>query len=518
MIDTIVLRVHDLKYHSDLVNFVNINFKGTSKNTLEIDREEAEEVRKYTRDDKLMIDYFRNTKTGTHLVRYKSQEKLNNSGHYYFNAFENRDRDFIEFNFSIPKYVYGTNVYMYTENPWEKNYAHYKNRYLEYNFEIAYDRLLDFLSYFFESEFGPDVRIHPGLVEINRIDFCYNQVFRDKKSALEYLKYQKEIVRKGTRDGSNSSRDWDTSLMYVTGRYSLKIYHKGSEFQKNDHKELKKVNSLYNKVLFQIDELQAFADRILRYEITFRNSQLSYIYNNQIFRRRCTIHINEYKVYKAVESINLKNDKIAGKISKIELESSKEKYLEKNPYLSIDKDSRNTHKRISKLLNRQRLFMIKITKEASQFNNTSGTYPHFISEAKFSKILFMKCAKFFIDFVKEYQVDELPSVSAVKHKIELYNEMHYHRLPVNEMLKFYTILMKSSFPEIKKSGLYSKASFYRYKSRFKKIGVTEQNLIPFASINVSADLMEYHNTLITNPKLRPLQSCQPSMINKNKFH
>ncbi|MHA1973116.1 MAG: phage/plasmid replication domain-containing protein [Candidatus Hodarchaeales archaeon] len=504
MIDTIVIRVHDLRRHCELVKFVNMNFNGTSKNTLSVDKEDADEIRKLTLgDEKLMIDYFRNSKTGTHLVRYKSQERLNNSGHYYFHAFENRDRDFLEFNFSVPKYFYGTNVYMFTENYWNKNYTYHNNRDLKYNFNIAFDRLIGFIRHFFLSEFADDKIIDLKYVEINRIDLCYNQVFKSPKAALEYLKYQKGIVRKNTRKNSDSFRDYETSLMYKTDRYSLKVYHKGAEFEKNDAKELQRINSLQSKNKFNVEKLQSFADRILRYEITFRHSMLSYLFNHNIFRMACPTHRVLYKIYKKVESINQKNERIIQISKTYKTTSGREKYLARTPFHTIKREDLKIHSRVSKLLSRNRRFMLAIDKETRLFNSATISCSIFIKEALFSKLLFKYCAEFFLDFVSEYQVEELPSQSAVEYKIDRYNESHYHKLPKQEMLKFYTILMNSSFHDIKKSGLYSKSTFYRYKSRFEKIGVTERSLITFDFIHVKADLSEYHMALQYEPNLRP---------------
>ena len=89
------MRVHDLKKHDTLVQYINHNFKGTSKNTAYLTDEESEGIKNSPAiDGKNYIDYFWNSKTGTHLVRYRSQEKLNNSGHYYFHVFENVDKIF----------------------------------------------------------------------------------------------------------------------------------------------------------------------------------------------------------------------------------------------------------------------------------------------------------------------------------------------------------------------------------------------------------------------------------------
>jgi hypothetical protein len=501
MVDTIVLRIHDLKKHKDMVKFVNLNFKGTSKNTLQIDKGEYENLSKSPlADEKFMIDYFRNDKSGVHLVRYKSQEKLNNSGHYYFHAFENRDRNFMEFNFSIPKYKYGTNVLMFVEHYWDKNFKYYDCQSLDYNLKKSYNDLLRFISLFFRIEFV-DCPIDYTCVEINRIDFCYNQLFDSKKHALEYLDYQKQIRRKNSRVDSNSFREYETSLMYATKRYSLKVYHKGTEYTKHDRKEHLKINKEKGKEVFNIDGLQNFSDKILRYEVTFRDTMLSYLYNHNLFRKSCPIHSANYKLYKAVEQAMLKNDRIASKNGTFTDPVKKNQFIKNNPYITISKESNLIYKRMSKLLNRNREFLLKTTAQIEEFNSKTVGSSSFEPRVLFSKELFYVCAKFFKSFINEFQIKEKPSECAVRDRIDEYNSKNYHKIPKNEMVKFYVLLQKYSFEEIKKKGLYSNATFFRYKNRFEKIGVTKNNIMISDFIHAKTDLSQYHTQIMFNKSL-----------------
>lgn len=501
MIDTIVLRIHDLRRHANLVKFVNQNFNGTSKNTIYLDKEETDVIRNSeTIDVKSYIDYFRNEKNGTHLVRFKSQEKLNSSGHYYFHAFENIDRDYLEFNLSIPKYKFGTNIYMFCEHSWNKNFQFHNNISLDYNLKITYDLLSRFLHNFFEREFPFDNIIDFSCVEINRIDISFNQVFHDKVFALEYLEYQKKLRKKNLRSDSNSFRAYETSLMYANKRYSLKIYHKGTEYQKHDKKEHMKINKNMGKAYFDIEGLQQFADKILRYEITLRDTQLSYLYNRNVFRKNCSIHKAQYKIYKKVESAKQKNDHISKKTGSFKIEFLKKRYIEKNPYVIIEKNDSIIHKKLSKLFNRNRRFMMKVSQTVTDFNTKSSSM-QFEPRAFFSRDLFLECAKFFKSFIKDFQVKEKPSECTVIDKIDDYNFKHAIKLPKTEMLKFYALLQTFSFEEIMKKGLYSRATFYRYKKRFEQIGITQNNVMMKDLISVPADLSRYHHHMIFNRKL-----------------
>lgn len=502
MVDTIVLRVHDLRRHSDLVGIVNTNFKGTSKNTAYLTEEEADVIRNSpVIDGKTYIDYFHNPKSGTHLVRFKSQEKMNCSGHYYFHVLENIDKDYLEFNFSIPKYYYGTNVMMYVPHIRNKSFNYQYHSSLHHNLEEAYGRLLSFIRYFFKREFPYENIVDFSLVEVNRIDLCFNQVFDDKRSALEYLEYQKMIRKKNLKATSNSYQGFETSFMYYSKRYSIKIYHKGAEYTKHDRKENERINKEKNGEYFNIDALQAFADRILRYEVTFRDSMLSYLFNHRVFRKSCPIHKKKYEIFKKVESIQLKNEQIAKRTaSNFMFDSARKDFIENNRYVQINKEEQDIHKKMSKILNRKRQFFLKTNAQIEEYN-THTIRAYFDPRALFSKQLFQECTNFFLSFIKEFQVKDKPSEAVVKSLIDKYNQSNYHRLPKNEMMKFYIMLQNFTFDEILKKGVYSRATFYRYKNRFAKIGITQNNIMLVDKVNAPLDLMSYHTELIYGNKL-----------------
>lgn len=100
-------------------------------------------------------------------------------------------------------------------------------------------------------------------------------------------------------------------------------------------------------------------------------------------------------------------------------------------------------------------------------------------------------------FIKEFQVTEKPSISAVSERIDHYNDTHFHKLPRNEMMKFYELFQNNTFEDIRKKGLYSKATYYRYLKRFNEIGVTKNSVMDLDLIYARADLRNYH-TLIFN--------------------
>lgn len=501
MIDTIVLRIHDLHYHKELADYLNKEHEGYSRETGEITKEDYDSFMNI-RDKNLHMEILKLHKKGQFLIRHKSQKLLNNSGHYFLNVFINYERDFLEFNFSIPKYYYGTNVFMYVPHFSDKSFAFHNNQSLQYSLDQAYDRLIRFLKYFMDSELSYIHEIDYTKVEINRIDLCYNQVFNSERDALKYLEYQKEIRRKHSRKDSNSFREYETSLMYITARYSLKVYHKGAEYLKHDLKENCLINKERKEEYFNIDGLQAFASKILRYEITIRSKYLSYLFKQKVFRKNCPYHKANYKIYKSVEMQLKKNESIFLHLSRLKSEKTKENYLKLNPIIKISTENKAIYRNMERLLDRQSEFMLQVSKEVDMFNKTTVKSSHYESRALFSKELFKACTKVFLDFVNEFQVIEKPNRAKVAEIIDEYNQRIGNKLPKNEMLKFYSLLENGSFDKIRKENIYSKSTFFRYVSRFKKIGITQQNIVPEGIKIVSkVDLVNYYSHIMYSKPL-----------------
>src|SRR5262249_16907202 len=158
------------------------------------------------------------------------------------------------------------------------------------------DKLETFLKTFFKTEFL-FCPVDWKDVEVNRIDVCFNQMFPTRKEALKYLEYQKRLKKKYARDEAGVLREYATSLMYVTKRYSAKIYHKGSEYEKNDQKEHLKINQEKGREYFNTSEYQGLSDRMLRYELTIRNTMLNYLHKRYLFRTKCPYFRANLKEY-----------------------------------------------------------------------------------------------------------------------------------------------------------------------------------------------------------------------------
>ena len=179
----------------------------------------------------------------------------------HFRVFEER----VDLEFSIPKFIYGTNVIQLVQ--------HYKR------IHTPYEILVKSLKKIFEETFF-GVPVHWGAVELIRWDVCFNQVFKSREESIKALKYIK-LKHQSKGDKLN----YEFGLIQLTKTNYLKIYHKGEEFAKHDKQKY--------KGLF-VDELENIAHRILRYEKKYTRTNISYTYNTQ-FKPLNHSDFEEYK-------------------------------------------------------------------------------------------------------------------------------------------------------------------------------------------------------------------------------
>ena len=293
--------------------------------------------------------------------------------------------------------------------------------------------------------------------------------------------------------------------MYITKRYSAKIYHKGSEYLKNDLKEHRKINKERGHQYFKTDQYKALADRILRYELTLRTDMLNYLHKRRLFRKNCSFFQMYYKEYQRVENVKQKNDRIAKKLATIP-DEEKEAYKKVHPYERITKDSKGVHKYVTKLITQRTFFTLAVGEGEKLYNKQTVNYD--CKAALFSKGLLRLCHEKLMQFVDDFQIKELPDEERVRSLIRFYNIEHRKPLPTDEMVWFYQKLKEiGSFKETVKILGLSRASKFRYRDRFKKIGITENCLIPLTDEGMpkaKVDFSAYHYEMTYNPHfLRP---------------
>lgn len=258
----------------------------------------------------------------------------------------NENGSFIDFEFSIPKYLFGHNLAEFVpqgdsrlknEKPVSLLTLKGQKKHLFKRLDFVIDRFLWDLAV----TFGMEERPNKNYVEIRRLDLCYNQYFPTKEDALQYLEEQRKINMRRKRQNSNAAKDYDTAISYIssTGSY-FKIYHKGSEysktggdlkkhldinkqyidnvllhhsgrdaknyanygtemwgkfkaraegrdfkFNKNVEEKVKEtLSKIHKKMPYKVDFLKQEMDKVLRYEVSLKAQFFAYQYKKNVFR------------------------------------------------------------------------------------------------------------------------------------------------------------------------------------------------------------------------------------------
>jgi hypothetical protein len=300
MVDTIHINLHNLQKNCDVYNWI-IRDGNNGVIKFDIDRKEtggllSRQVKVYPEADK-----------STEVLRIHTRYEP--SSHYSIIVEVHPKRDLIKFSFSIPKYFYGHNIAQAVQNTNERDFRFIRGNTDTFDFAIeqSFSRISTYIKSFFHTEFA-GVEIDWCDIEIVRLDICYNQFFNSKQDALFYLDMQKKIPKKYARRDNQNVTCYRTSIFYHSRDYSVKIYHKGTEYEKNDSREHdsanKKFYAKHGYNLYDVHYLQETSDRILRYEITFRKDYLNYIFNTKIFRQKSKQFHNFRKVYNAMHSLH----------------------------------------------------------------------------------------------------------------------------------------------------------------------------------------------------------------------
>lgn len=201
------------------------------------------------------------------------------------------DRVVIEF--SIPKFIYGTNV------------IELRNHYYLYKDLNPYQYLVKSLKKFFFDLF-PNIKITYGGIKILRWDFCFNQVYKDKQQALEALHYMKLKHSK-----KSDTKNYEYGIVEISKTEYFKIYYKGEEFKK--HPPIKHH--------LPIEQLQNFADCILRYERQIKPKNITYFYRTKYEYKNQPYLVQDYVTAK-------KNNKLT---------NEHKKYFEKIQHFTLGK-------------------------------------------------------------------------------------------------------------------------------------------------------------------------------------
>lgn len=422
MIDTIILRINNLsKYNQLYEQYFAPSQKKNTTTVAQIDKDSGE-IKEFAKTNAYI---FHDTNRFLPLT-HRSNINIASS-HYSLSYQINTTLDFLEFNFSIPKYLYSTNVLQFIDLYNQDTHT-------------TYLKLFNFITNFIEMNMIQKPLFED--VEINRLDLCYNQMFNTKSDALQYLDEQKKLLVKYARSSKNNYRSYDTSLMYITTRYSFKIYHKGTEFKKNDYKQLVKANNPKNLPLqYFLDE----SDKMLRYEMTFRKSQINYLLQHYFYVSKNSALHEKYNDYYLVKF----NKRLINQIG----------------VKQYDK-----HKKRSKQICL-----------SSAFNHTNDIEILYNSSAvNFDETLFTILHNEFYFKIKQYQLNQKLSVAEVidaiktnKDNTKLKNQLRRKPLTAASTYRMVSAALLSQYiniDELKK--LLPEPTFYRLKSDLKKVGIT----------------------------------------------
>ena len=546
MIDTLIIRIHNLRQYTKLIETIRNSScnEGVILNQI-VDPSGIDFKQNYLQ----IVENIYTDNEDKRNVRMRDKVYLPSS-HYKLSWLADARKDFLEFNFSVPKLIYGTNVIQFI-----KHFDEYQdNEFFDYsrqqgwakNMTDTYKRLIKFIKLFLDMRCTWEETTIEGKslfktvdlkdVEINRVDLCYNQLFETKEKALDYLELQKLIRKKGLREDTINNKAWKTSVWVQTTNYVAKIYHKGSEYAVGDRKEHERINR-YNKAeIFNVDKLQDISDRTLRYEISFKSNYMSYIFKHKLFRKDCKFHNELKKYHKEVHSNNEKLKRIQEKIIKLEYRKSRLNTIEKHRIEILKKKIKEEQAKAVKLTkaNKEYVIVKNRTKYAGNweilepkwmvariYENLTSQVSHFflsatatdrldnqktirfgyknhkvtcVKNALFSSSLLNEMLKIFKRFFKEYQIEVRRDFKSVEIMIEDWNNA----------AKIYN----DEFKESIKAGVDKRKTLINVNS-FKKIYELSKNN--------SWDMLIRKGLISKRSKYRYIKQFEELGIDKNQF-
>ncbi len=402
MIDTIRLRLHSCldtkpvfvngvkhpievehvcKGHYELLRKM-LTYKGKFYETTSFIEESRNVSENIDSEDVLHLEYSKNLQghyLNKQIVRFQSENdvkkrNLRTLGKMSLTSSEsdltfsiNYEAGFIDFEFSVPKYLYHHNLAQFIPQSKSKYFNNPSNRIIANSWQtqisILHLRFMKFIKKFIsdiDAYFSLDVGIDLNYLELVRIDLCFNQYFKSKDEALKYLSMQKKINNKYNRTSYQSNKPYDTSIAFKSKTSAFfKIYHKGTEYETvGDMKKHIKINfDFYEKTLKKRVDVPVFAsykethkfllekvftskndkvyvpphvdkdkllkfnrdfkknqifdvkfllsemNKVLRYEVTIRPKYMAYHYKTKFFRKDCPYFSEYKKIHNKVRSI-----------------------------------------------------------------------------------------------------------------------------------------------------------------------------------------------------------------------
>jgi len=512
--DSLGLRLNNISKYPHLMLYLLSNSKRKVTNFVTTVPNNAEVINIYMRE--MTFD-----KNGE-LVFDCSGEKVTSS-HYclgWHMPFHGKG-DFVDFNFSIPKLLYGTNILQAVPHKFEFDLsgtrygrAHHFEDY-KANAEVLLSRLRFFVKMFFVKFFHGNEKIEMRDLQIKRLDICWNEYFDCKEDAFKKLNLQKRVKKKHLRIQSKASKDHATSVFFNTRDYACKIYHKGTEYRssKGEHlkhrswnKDIEKEGFHGRRIKWDIEALTKHADNILRYEISFRDTYFSKVFWNKVFRKDNENWQKRMSLWKEIRKID--NFGQSGNKTKKELMFFHSVWMGKvnlnfsqvliNQYqhmfmlvdlkVGLSKHQREFYDFWKKQKDRTRKFVFAIPRETelictgehSNRYRGNGIDDGFPEEVLFSKDIVKRLLRTFSEFRKHFDIKEKTYVAKSDIALEDFNERCRLMGNLNEKLskrglnaakKILKMLEPNgaSLDSLVEQGLVSRTQAWRYEKLFEKV-------------------------------------------------
>lgn len=305
MLDSLVFRIHDLRKHESCVKYLYQREFGGIANfakSVEVreklkpmydaiseipDKDKRKRLEQHMKDFEYAAVDGREFIKRTHIHNYwtdfatgrtfEAKYRAHLPSYHYNLAYAiDFNQDFIEFNFSIPKFLFTTNVFQFVPHYWDKHYSPSYNKDLQSMGAVCYDRFVSFMDWFLEVHLNGHV--DKSCVQITRIDFCFNKILSSRDEAMLYISHLKRIRKKFLRS-TKIPAAYHNGVYFAHDDYTFKIYHKGDEFKVHDRNKLR---AEYSEP--QLERLQNFADRMVRYELECKPGLMNTVFKRKIFR------------------------------------------------------------------------------------------------------------------------------------------------------------------------------------------------------------------------------------------
>jgi hypothetical protein len=493
MIDSIIFRIHNRVLHEGLWDFLEKPDEGTKQMVKKFDEPESRKREFHIQR------YFVDVASGR-----SWQENYRNfikSHHYHIAYSLNQDRDFIEFNFSIPKYKYGTNVLQLVDHIDEDKYLSYINTEFWDCAPMVYEKFLNELRRFITHNLGGlyDSKTRTGLVhveflELERIDLCYNILFNTQSDCEYYLSQIRSVKRRGLRDTSKQS-DYLKGIYSYSKDYTLKIYHKGSEFQKHDYNKVKK---RYGQKL--ADQILRSANKMMRFEIEYRGGYLTELFRTNLKNTNPYIH----------ECVSISR---AMSTNGYFLHQGTRYSYDGHPQqgftcAKLTPEFKSKLKLGKKLRAKDSTFWFSMNDNYS-LNNLSpiDAYQYDFKE-RFSKNLFLLLVKNFKKQFLRYQLNDYNAMNQLNILLKEKNESDFkialreiggetvniRNYSLRKLKLFMNLLKDNTWDQIKSKKLFSDSLFYRYKKLFRLLGYQGQRTTDY-DFKVKFDYSNYYNEI-----------------------